>query len=180
MARIAYADPDTPETRELAERIVAERGSLLDLYRMLLHSPPIADGWLRYLTAIRHECTLPGAIRELVIVRIAIVNGASYEAAQHVPIALKEGVSQSQIDALAFWEISENFNDRERAILTYCDAMTRDIRVPDPIADAVRSFLSDRHVVELTATIAAYNMVSRFLEALKIHANGAAGEKSGH
>lgn len=180
MARIAYADSATPETQELAERIVAERGSLLDLYHMLLHSPPVAAGWLRYLTAIRHECTLPGAIRELVIVRIAIVNGASYEAAQHVPIALKEGVLQDQIDALPFWEISDHFNDRERAVLAYCDAMTRDIRVPDPVADAVRAFLSDRHLVELTATIAAYNMVSRFLEALKIHAEDAPDEKGGH
>jgi alkylhydroperoxidase family enzyme len=32
----------------------------------------------------------------------------------------------------------------------------------------VREHLTERHVVELTATIAAYNCVSRFLEALHI------------
>jgi alkylhydroperoxidase family enzyme len=32
----------------------------------------------------------------------------------------------------------------------------------------VRRHFSDREVVELTATVAAYNMVSRFLEALQI------------
>ena len=60
MARIPYADPNKPETKELADRIVRERGGVLHLYAMLLHSGPVAEGWLRYLTAIRHECALPG------------------------------------------------------------------------------------------------------------------------
>jgi alkylhydroperoxidase family enzyme len=82
MARIPYADPATPDTKLLAERIVRERGSVLHLYAMLLHSPPVAEGWLRYLTAIRHECALPAAIRELVIMQVAHLNGARYEASQ--------------------------------------------------------------------------------------------------
>ena len=96
MARIPYADVTGPEARPLAERIVAERGSLLHLYRMLLHSPQVAAGWLGYLTAIRQQCSLPGAIRELVIMRVAALNGAAYEADQHVSYALKEGISQAQ------------------------------------------------------------------------------------
>ena len=64
MARIPYADTTTPEAQPLVQKIVAERGTLLHLYQMLLHSPPVAAGWLRYLTAIRQECKLPGAMRE--------------------------------------------------------------------------------------------------------------------
>ncbi len=88
MARIPYAQPDTPDRKAIAERIVRERGSLLHLYKMLLNSAPIAEGWLSYLTAIRQKCKLDGAIREMVIMRVAFVNGASYEADQHAPIAL--------------------------------------------------------------------------------------------
>jgi alkylhydroperoxidase family enzyme len=47
--------------------------------------------------------------------------------------------------------------------------MTRDVQVPPAVLDAVRAHLDDRQVVELVGTIAAYNMVSRFLEALQIH-----------
>ena len=43
---------------------------------------------------------LPGDLRELVIMRVAYLNGAPYEADQHAPIALREGVSQAQLDAL--------------------------------------------------------------------------------
>jgi alkylhydroperoxidase family enzyme len=62
---------------------------------MLLHSPPLAAGWLRYLTAIRQECSLPGTLRKLVIMRVAILAGALYEADQHAPIARAEGLSEA-------------------------------------------------------------------------------------
>jgi AhpD family alkylhydroperoxidase len=177
MARIPYADPDRPEVRSLAERIRAERGSVLHLYRMLLHSPAVAEGWLAYLTAIRHRSALPGAIRELVIMRVAVLNGAPYEADQHAPIALREGVTQAKLDALAGWEGSDLFDARERAVLAYTDAMTRGIQVPDNVFAAVRAAFDDKLLVELTATVAAYNMVSRFLEALQVHSHDRPGAR---
>lgn len=173
MARLPYADPTTPEAKAVAERIIAERGSLLHLYQMLLHSAPLAEGWLAYLTAIRQRLSLSGALRELVIMRVAIVNGAQYEADQHAPIALKEGLTQRQLDALAQWERSDAFSKEQRAVLELTDRMTRNVQVPAPAIDTVREFLSNREVVELVATIAAYNMVSRFIEALGIHTEDA-------
>jgi AhpD family alkylhydroperoxidase len=171
MARIPYADLNNPEAKPLVERIVAERGGVLHLYQMLLHSPPVASGWLNYLTAIRQQSTLSGALRELVIMRIAILNGAPYEAEQHAPIALKEGVTQAQLNELATWQDSTLFDAIQRAVLGYTDAMTRDIHVSPEIFAAVKAVMSDRLLVELTATVGAYNMVSRFLEALQIHSH---------
>jgi AhpD family alkylhydroperoxidase len=170
LLRIEFADVDSPEIAPLARQIAAERGSILDLYKVLLHSPPVAAGWLRYLTAIRHECSLSGSIRELVIMRVAALNGATYEAEQHTPIALREGLTQRQLQALAAWESSSEFSDRQRAVLAYTDSMTRSIQVPADVFRQVRKHFDDRELVELTATIGAYNMVSRFLEALAIHA----------
>src|SRR5690606_6575084 len=71
MARLSYADLSHPEAKPLVDRIVAERGSVLHLYQMLLHSPAVASGWLNYLTSIRQLSTLPGDLRELVIMRVA-------------------------------------------------------------------------------------------------------------
>ena len=173
MARISYAKPDRPDRKALVERIVKERGSVLHLYAMLLHSAPVAEGWLNYLTAIRQKSGLAGDIREMVIMRIAHLNGAPYEADQHAPIALKEGMSQAQLDALTDWQGTSVFSDKQRAVLTYTDAMTKDIHVPDAVFAAMRQHFDEEGVVELTATIAAYNMVSRFLEALQIHSHDA-------
>ena len=62
----------------------------------------------------------------------------------------------------------EEFDDRDRAVIEYAEAMTRQIRVPDELFRRIRQGFSEREVVELTATVAGYNMVSRFLEALQI------------
>lgn len=170
MARINFADLNQDGTCDLVQRIAAERGSVLDLYQMLLHSPPVAEGWLTHLTGIRQRARLDGVIRELAIMRIAYLNRAPYEAGQHAPIALREGLSQAQLDALAQRTLPEGlFDERERAVLAYTDAMTLSVQVEAAVFDAVRPYFDDRDLVELTATIATYNMVSRFLEALEIH-----------
>jgi AhpD family alkylhydroperoxidase len=110
-------------------------------------------------------------LRELIIMRVAQLNGAPYEAAQHAPIALKEGVTQDQLDELKVWEHSRRFTPQQRAVLELTDGMTKNVQVPKAAIAAVREFLSDREVVELVATVGAYNMVSRFLEALDIHSD---------
>lgn len=171
MARLPYADLNNPDIKPLVDQIIAERGSVLHLYQMLLHSRPVAQGWLNHLTGIRQNTTISGAIREMVIMRIAHLNRAPYEADQHAPIALKEGLSQQQLDALTDWESSNVFSDVERAVLAYTDAMTRNVQVSDDVFNAVKAHFDARELVELTATIATYNMVSRFLEALQIHSD---------
>jgi len=171
MARLPYARLDDADKAPLVQRIVAERGSVLHLYQMLLHSPPLAEGWLAYLTAVRHKLTIGGALRELIIMRVAQLNGAAYEADQHKPIALEEGVTPAQLQALASWDGADCFDATERAVLRLTDAMTRDIHFAPEILGAVREELGERGTVEVAATIAAYNMVSRFLEALQIHSD---------
>ena len=167
MARLSYPDLADPEIQPLVSRITAERGKVLNLYRMLLNSPPVAEGWLAFLTAIRQKCELSSRIRELVIMRVAVLNGADYEFVAHTPFAKAEGITDAQIEALNGGRL-EAFEPLERSVIAYCDAMTKDIQVPQAIFDAVKPHFDDRAMVELTATIAAYNLVSRFLEAVQV------------
>jgi alkylhydroperoxidase family enzyme len=169
VARIPYADTADPAIAELAEQIRRERGGkVLNLYRMLLHSPPVARGWLNLFTAIRQQAELGGRYRELAIMRIAVLNGADYEFQQHVPYALAEGLTRAQLDALKAGEVPEGLTDADNAVLAYAEAMTRQIRVPDDVFAAVRRHFPERELVELTATVGGYNLVSRFLEAIQI------------
>src|SRR5450756_2200632 len=128
MARIPFADPTADaDIARLAEQIRTERGGkLLNLYRMLLHSPPVARGWLNLFTAIRQQTVLPGRYRELAILRVAVLNGADYEFTQHVPFALKEGCTAEQVDAVRVGSSALGFDARDRAVLAYAEAMTRD------------------------------------------------------
>jgi alkylhydroperoxidase family enzyme len=104
----------------------------------------------------------------LAILRVGQLNQATYEWTQHVPIALRVGVRQAQIDALSAWEDSPEFNEREKAILRYTDEETKNIRVKDETFAAVRAILTEEAVVELTTTIGYYSMVCRILEALQV------------
>jgi alkylhydroperoxidase family enzyme len=168
MARIPYADDQIPEVAELAAQIRKERGKMHNLYRMLLNCPPVARGWLNLLTAVRQHCKLSGRFRELAILRVAIVNGADYEYQSHIPFALKEGLSRQQIDALPQWQQSDAFDAAERAVLGYTDSMTKEIHVPEHVFEPLKPHFDARELTELTTTIAAYNLVSRFIEALQI------------
>ena len=170
---VPIQEADHPELASAIARIREERGGkLLVLYRMLLHSPPVAMGWLSLLTAIRQQCTLSARLRELVILRIAALNGADYEFAAHVPFALQEGIDNIAIDTLRRGELPASLSPEELAALHYTDQMTRQVAVDHMVYGAVAATMSEREVVELTATVAAYNMVSRFLVALGIRPQG--------
>lgn len=170
--------PVTPGTRpELAAQeaqIMAARGRISDLYQVLLNSPPIAHGWEQMLSAVRNKSSLPAALRELVIVRVAVLNKADFEYQAHVPIALKEGATQSMIDAvtnaayLAPMPAASGLTAPQQVALLLTDTMTRDIVVPDAVFEQVREHFDEQAQVDLVATIAAYNMVSRFLTAFHI------------
>jgi alkylhydroperoxidase family enzyme len=169
MARLPYPDLDQPKVAPVAERIKAERGGrMLNLYRMLLHSPAVADGWRAFLTAIRQQCSLAGRHRELAILQVAVVNRAQYEFDAHVPFALREGVTQAQLDDMRSGRTPQGLTDVDRAVIDYTTVMTRSVDVPDALFDEVRRHFNEQEMVELTATVAAYNLVSRFLVALKV------------
>jgi alkylhydroperoxidase family enzyme len=169
MARVPYIEEkDHPELAPLVARIKAERGKVVDLYKVLLHSPAIMEGWLNFFTAIRQKTKLGGRYRELAIMRVAILNGADYEYQAHLPFALKEGATVEQIAALKAWQVSPLFDAAERAVLAYTDTMTKEIQVPDELFAEVQKHFDAQDLVELTATIAGYNLVSRFLEAMQV------------
>ena len=68
------------------------------------------------------------------------------------------------------------FDAKHIAVLQYTDAMTLGCIVPEAKFKALKEQFSDREVVEITATVSAYNCVSRFLVALDV---GELSEKYG-
>jgi 4-carboxymuconolactone decarboxylase len=157
-----------PELGALESRIRGARGRISPLYTVLLNSPELASGWEQLFTAIRQKTSVPPALRELVILRVAVLNGAEYEFEAHVPHALEAGMSSEAIERLRRGE-TEGFSSLERLVLHYTDAITRDLVVPEALYPELDKHFDAKALVELTATIAGYNMVSRFLIAMRIH-----------
>jgi len=157
-----------PKLAAIEKRILEERGRISPLYQTLLNAPEIAQGWEALLTAIRNRNSLSPAIREMIILRVAILNRADYEFDSHEPHALKAGISPEKITAIREAEISDIFDEQESLVLRLTDVMTKEIQVPDELFDRIKPFFNDTQRLELVATISAYNMVSRLLNALHV------------
>jgi AhpD family alkylhydroperoxidase len=167
--RVPSVTPGTkPELSALEARIKGARGRISPLYSVLLNSPEVASGWEQLFTAIRQKTSVPPALRELVILRVAVLNGADYEFEAHVPHALAAGMTQDTIDGLRRGEIGK-LSPVETLVLQYTDAITKDLAVPEALYPQLDKAFDVKTLVELTATIAGYNMVSRFLIAMRIH-----------
>jgi alkylhydroperoxidase family enzyme len=152
-----------------AIRTRRKAGKLLNLDRMLLHSPSFAKGWNTMFAAIRGQLALPPRLRELAIMAIGTLNRAEYEWAQHEGEFLAAGGTREQLAALkdvaAASQDAKLFDEAERATLALTQEMTRNVAVADATMRRVRAVLPDQQVVELVGTIAGYNMVSRFVVA---------------
>ncbi len=174
MPRLPYKPHDDAGPNEIVEPIRARRGgTLLNLDRQLLHSPPLALGWNELMGAVRTRLALPAALREIAICAVATINRAPYEFHHHAPLLRAAGASEAQVEALrdvdAALATPGLFDGAERATIRLALEMTRSVEVADEtFADARSALGDDRHLVELIGTIAAYNMVSRVIVALGI------------
>ncbi|TRX95779.1 hypothetical protein FHL15_003333 [Xylaria flabelliformis] len=177
----------TEEESAIVSRISARRAprplQALDL--ALLHSPPVADGWNAFLGAVRTRTLLAASLRELAICRVAVCNSAWYEWGHHAPLAAAAGLGPAALEVVKRGDLGDvgekeredarrdGLGEKEWAVLKYADQMTRVVRVDDATFEELRRLCDEREVVEVTATVAAYNCVSRFLVALDV------GERNG-
>lgn len=174
MPRIPYLPADLAEPADIVAAVRARRGGrLLNLDRMLLHSPSFTRGWNAHLGAVRRELTLEPRLRELAICAVAALNQDAYEHQQHAPEFLAAGGSATQLEALRDPEAAARnsalFSAAERAVIRLSIEMTRQVQVSDATFAEIRAALpGEREVVELVAVIATFNMVSRFLLALGV------------
>jgi len=168
--------PWTPESAprdpKLVEAILARRGgAFLNLDRMLLWSEPLARGWNLFIGNVRRELSVSPQLRELAICAVAKLTGANYEFLHHAPEYVKAGGREELLARLDNPDAAAHdlaFSADERLTIRYATAMTRDIQVPEELFARLKARFSSAELVELTAAIAAYNMVARFLIALQV------------
>src|ERR671910_1524132 len=128
MARVPLIqEKDATGNDELIAKIKGARGGrLINIYRLMLHSPALANAWFDLNQAVRYGTEIDGQSRELAVIRVAILNDVEYVQRAHGPAyALKEGLTPEQVNALADWDASNLFSERQRALLAYTDAVTR-------------------------------------------------------
>ena len=175
----------TPEAAardpELLDAILKRRGgAFLNLDLALLWSAPLARGWNALLGAVRREFAVSPRLKEIAICTVAAETGAQYEFDHHWPEYVKAGGDDALRPRLADPDSATTdtaFSADERLAIRYALTMTRDVQVPDSLFRLLRERFGHTELVELTAAIAAYNLVARFLVALQVQDEKSAGKR---
>lgn len=105
------------------------------------------------------------------MVRAAVLLETEAQVRSHT-LARRAG-SEEKVAALAAWNSSNVFDDRERAALEYAESITfTDRHVTDELMAKLRKYFDEDAVVELTGLIAFQNLSSKFNSALDVPAQG--------
>ena len=163
--------PLLPLEGELGDRVRSLGAKQVNLYRSLAHTPDLLDAWIDWAWALRARCSTPRALRELMILRTAVVMRSEYEWHQHVSMAQDAGVAPDKVQAVAAWQTSGLFDAPERAALLLTDAMLTG-NVPDAVHAELARHFSDAERVELVLTAGFYAMVPRVLDACRVPVEG--------
>lgn len=161
MARVPYFDM-SQASPVFAELMKARRP--LNLYRMLPHAGRAGEAFLELGGALLRECELDPQLREIAILRVGQLSGASYEVHQHTRIARKTGLSDAKIESLKVGADRSALTKREELVVTFTDRLVHHVKAPDELFRAMQAMLTERALAELVLTIGFYMMVCRFLE----------------
>jgi len=166
LARIPYVDPDSAHwlTRE-----ILQRRNNRNIHRMLGHSGPLADAFVRLAVTLRYECELDPVLRELAILRVGVLSGATYEVEAHKRHAQVAGMNEAQIAAVVAGESeSPVFSPLQQAVIRLTDDVVRNVRASDATFAPVAAALSHRAAVELVVAIGFYMAACRVLATFDI------------
>ncbi len=169
MAKIPYASIDqAPEKiREFFSKVEAG-GRVLNVQKMIAHSPGTVREFIRFGNALLRKAALNPYFRELAIIRISFFVCFRYEWAQHVPIALSVGMTREQLEEIDRWPESARFSDADRVILAFTDEVVRQHQPSEETFARAQRLLDPTSLVELTLSIGFWSMVGKFLRTFQV------------
>ena len=170
MTRMKMVDTATtdPVLQPVFDRLKKRWGTVLHLYRILGWSPPLVKAWGPFAWAMRFELSVSRRLRELMVVRIAQLLKANYEYVHHLHMALEEGLTQEQVDALDRWRDSGLFSTDEQVVLQLADELAQERGASAQTMEALRGRFAEKDLVELLVTGAFYCGVARIINSLDL------------
>lgn len=130
-----------------------------------LHDFP---GMLFALLAPGRATLLDPVLRELAILRIAVVMDAKFVYSQHVGGARRVGVTAEQMAAVTGWSSAGCFTPTQRAVMAAADELAGRRTIEHDTFRRLAEHLSEEAIVELVFFAAAYRMGALFVRGLQL------------
>jgi alkylhydroperoxidase family enzyme len=132
------------------------------------HAPKIAAAQGSVARALRNDLTTPRVLRELTIMRTAILIKADYEINQHIPMIKACGYTDAKVAAIRSWSNSKLFDERERVLLGFVDQMVQGGDVDDATFADFSARFTPEEIVEIAATVSTYVSTGLYVKAIKL------------
>jgi AhpD family alkylhydroperoxidase len=148
-------------------------GDVLDGVRVLLHHPQVLRADIAWEKRIERWDELDPELKTLAQLASAGLIGCSWCLDFGAFVGHREGLDLAKLREVPRWRDSAAFDERERAVLAYAEAMT--VTPPAVTDEMVSSLVADlgvAAVVELTMMVAVENQRSRFNSAMGLTSQG--------
>jgi alkylhydroperoxidase family enzyme len=166
MAKVPYLNRnDLAESdRFIWDDFVKVRGTEPgNIHRAIANAPNLLRRFVDLANELRNGTQLDPKLRELALLTVGRLTGAEYEFVHHWNMALRLGVKREQLEQLANFASSAEFNEDERAVIRYAAEATSNVKVSDVTFEALRRSLDNRRILELVMNVAMYNAVARII-----------------
>jgi len=151
---------------------VAEPGTATgtrgDWWTVFANSPDIFQHAVQGFAIYRGKRKLDPVLRELGQTRVGWAKGSQFVFSQHCKSLRGLGVTEERIAAVPHWQVASCFSEQERAVLAYADCLAQGGRTPEPVFQALKAFLSDEQILELTYITCLYDMHAVMSRALRL------------
>ena len=153
-----------------AEAGVPDALARLHIFRVLLHSAPLAKAMSDLLLGLLFRSSLDHRLRELVIMRLGWATRCDYEWTQHWKIALEQfGCSEADLLGVRDWRSADHFGEAERAVLAATDETLEHGAVsPETFARCLEHVGGEAACIELVGAISTWRGISQIVRSLEI------------
>ena len=167
MSRLPSVDERSePSAAGVFLEISKTRGKVSDVLRSLGHAPQGLRAFAAYGEYVRYRTGLDGRVRELAI--LALARGNQYAWTHHAPVALKEGVSQAELDALNDGAMPATLSAKERVAVEYAREFAHGGQISDATFAKTQSEFGERGITELTLTCGYFVALASVINAFRV------------
>jgi uncharacterized peroxidase-related enzyme len=166
--RLLEKDQVTPEIATVYEALLAARGVVPNMFKVLAHAPAIAPAVAGFLKPLLSDGALRGWYKELVAVRISQCSACEYAIRAHSISARQKGASEEQVRSVADFEKGP-YSAKEKLGLRLADKLHKGgPAIDEAFFSELQANFSEPELVELFLAAAAFEMFPRFIDGLRI------------
>jgi 4-carboxymuconolactone decarboxylase len=169
MAQLNLSLDQMPEKAQaLYDEIKAKRGSVGTMYRTLLNHPDLAEHISELGAYLRFGATLPGDVREVMILLASHAMGADYEWIKHMAPARAAGVPEDVIAAIRVGEPLSSLNSDFGLLEQLRACVAEHESIPQRLQDAIVAKWGATGILELVILVGFYSMIGDILTSFDV------------